>query len=168
MKQILITILISLVVTGCCVMDNMSGSVESMLPDEVNARIESLREFIIPPKGVSEADVDAVFGVSEEYNGSLFNKITPDTLMRKYQLLDPEPNQDFRSYLYVKYTDDKVEYIGISHSCSIANLIGYSEGSPEQIEQQQMLDRNKVFILKDLIEIKEKYGDKLKDASWNK
>ena len=163
MKWKITITLIGLVIMGCREVGNKSGSVDLLSPEEVNAEIESLREFIIPPKGESKENVDAVFGIPKEFYGSVFDKISADTLMYKYQLLTPEPRQEFRAYLYVKYNDDKVEYIGISHYRTVVNL-AYSQGAKEQ----QMIDRNNKFTLEDLIEIKEKYKDKLKNASWNK
>ena len=168
MKQIIVIAILSLVIIGCDETENTSISVESLSPEEVNAEIESFREFIIPPKGTSKADVDAIFGVPKETK-ELKGKGSPAHYpMHSYQLLDPKPKQDFRAFLYVSYKDDKVTFIGINHMCVLKSR-GYApQGSPLQIKQQQEIDMENLHVLEDLIEIKEKYKSKLKNASWNK
>ena len=130
----------------------------SMSPEEVNAQIAGLRKFIIPPKGVSKADVDAVFGVAEIITESTGkgNYMYP---LHKVQLLEPKPHQQFRAFLYVSYTDDRVSDVGIDHYCVARGRAFYDK---EAIERENKL------VLEDLIEIQKKYGSKLKDASWNK
>jgi hypothetical protein len=170
MKRIIIIAIMSLVITGCRGKDNTSVAVESLSPEEVNAQIEILHKLMIPPKGVSKADVDAVFGVPEEIKElPKGGKGSPtDYPMHIYQLLTPKQNQEFRAFLHVTYEDEKVKYIGINHICVSKGRPTYLQGSPQQIKQQQMIEMENVQVLEDLNEIQKKYENKLKDASWNK
>ena len=168
MKQFIITVLLSLVITGCRGKDKMSDTAESLSPEEVNAQIESLNKLIIPLKGISKAEVDAVYGVPNETREPGIKGSAYMYPMHTYQLLAPKQRQEFRAFLYVTYKDDKVEYIGIKHYCVAKNRAIYLQDSPEQIRQQQEIDDENVRVLADLIEIQKKYENKLKDAPWNK
>jgi hypothetical protein len=169
MKQIIIVALCSFVIIGCHNMGKTLSSVESLSPEEVNAQIESLRKFIIPTKGVSKTEVDAIFGVPEEIkerpSGGIILFNFP---LHIYQLIEPEQNQEFRAFLYVNYKDDKVAFSSINHYCVAKNRAIYPEGSPSQIKEQKAIDGENRLVLEDLIEIQKKYENKLKNASWNK
>jgi hypothetical protein len=168
MKQIIIVALCSFVIIGCHNKGKTSSSVESLSPEEVNSQIESLRKFIIPTKGASKEDVDTVFGVPKEIKGPPTKGSTVDYPMHTYQLLSPEKGQEFRAFLYVTYKDDNVTYIGINHYCVAKGRPLYRSGSTENIRQQKEIEGENIQVLDDLIEIKKKYENKLKNASWNK
>ncbi len=158
MKRIIIISLLSLVIIGCGGTNNTSVSLESLSPEEVNTEIESLREFIIPPKGVSKADVNTVFGVPEVIN-ELTGKGSANMYpMHIYQLLSPKQGQEYRAYLQVTYEADKAKYISISHYCVVRGRATYPK---DEIERENRL------VLEDLLEIKKNYGSELEDASWN-
>jgi hypothetical protein len=168
MKQVIVLVLFSLVIAGCLKNDNITGSTEILSPEEVNAQIENLRKLIIPPKGVSKADVDAVFGVPKEITESDGKGTAGMYPMHTYQLLKPEQGREFRAFLYVTYENNKVKYAGINHCCVSKNRVIYPQGSPEQIAQQHEIDTENVHVLADLTEIQQLYGYRLKTASWNK
>ena len=142
----------------------MTVSVDSMSPEEVNAEIQNLHEFIIPPIGTSKADIDAVFGVPKEYkerpSGGIILYNFP---LHTYQLLDPKPNQEFRAILCVNYKEDKVVLSSINHMCVVKNRV-VSIQSPER---QKAIEAENRHVLEDLIEIEKKYKKKLQKTSWN-
>jgi hypothetical protein len=160
MKQIIVTALLSLAISGCKTADNTRTSQPSLSPEEVTAEIASLRKVIVPPNGWNKADVDWVFGAPEEtkeLNGKGSTAMYP---MHSYQLIPPKQGQQFRAFLYVTYRNDKVHFAGINHMCVVKGR--YKEPEPDE------LDREHRFVLTDLLEIKKKYEHKLKDATWNK
>jgi hypothetical protein len=160
MKEIIVTAYLSLAITGCQVPDRAPSPADSLSPDQVTAQVASLRKLMIPPKGASKADVDAVFGEpkeTKELKGKGSAAMYP---MHSYQLLPPKQGQEFRAFLYVTYKNDKAHFVGINHVCVIKGR--YKEPEPDE------RDRENRLVLADLLEIKEKYETKLNDASWNK
>ncbi len=129
-------------------------------PEQVAEQIASLRKFIIPPKGTSKTDVDAVFGTPERIE-KLTGKGSPASFpQHRYHLLPPKSGQGFRARLRVTYRNDKAHFIGINHLCIIHGR--YKAPLPAELARENRL------VLADLLEIKTKYEYKLRAASWNK
>ena len=157
MKHIIAIAIFSLVIAGCGGMNNQTSYVESLSPEQVNAEIESFREFIIPPKGTSKEDVDAVFEVSDviEESKDKGSYIYP---LHIYDLLPSIDGEVPWAFMYVSYTNDKIVAIGINHYCVVKGRTLYDG---------EAIEKENVQVLKDLIDIKKKFKNKLNKASWN-
>ncbi len=135
-----------------------------MLPDaQVTALITKLHRFIVPPEGTSEADVVTVYGSGKVINKPQKGKYVPSMYpMHTYKLL-PASNlfQDYRVFLYINYQNGKVRRADLNHICQ-------TNGRPAGIDHCAEIAKENRQVLKDLIEIKHKYGSKLKNASWNR
>jgi len=160
MKQIIVAALLGLAIIGCRTDNQTPEQKQSLSPEQVTEEIASLRKFIIPPKGATLVDVNAVFGkpiVTKELSGKGSAAMYP---MHSYKLLHPKPGQQFRAYLYVTFRNDKAYFVGINHTCVAKGRA--IPADPKELESENRL------VLADLLEIKKKYESKLKDALWNK
>lgn len=137
---------------------------------KVEDQIAELEKMIIPPEGTEKANVDIIFGEPKEIKVTLAKVLSvkyPD-LVYIYELLPPIGKQEFRAYLYIKCRNGKVWMPGINHLCVIKGRPIFMKGSPEEIRKKQEIELEKHEVLIDLNEIRDKFTEKLKSASWNK
>ena len=163
MKWIMLAALLSLIVAGCQT-DTTSPKVTRVLSaGQVNEQIAGLRKLIIPPEGTGKTAIDAVFGqatvVQKRTKGGRY--VSP---VHIYQLLSPERGQDSRAILFVTYKEGKAHFVDINHMCVTKGRPIFAD--PKKFTAEREAENR--LVLFDLLEIKKKYEDKLKDAVWNK
>ena len=132
---------------------------DSRTATDVRVQIDSLRRFIVPPRGTNKADIDAVFGTPKQIEKLDGKGSAVRYPMHVYQLLPPRMGLEFRAILHITYKDEKVRYVGISHEGVTVGRVG--EPKPEEIARENRL------LLTDLREIVRKFASKLRNAPWS-
>jgi hypothetical protein len=129
--------------------------------------IAALQKRIIPPKGTTKEDVDAVYGVPEEVKELKGKGLKTNYPMHVYELLPPRKKEDFRAFLYVTYRNGVVGMAGINHMLIKNRPLSRRQG-PEADKQKMEIAEENLRVLANLKEIEVKFGDGIKSASWNK
>ncbi len=162
MKTILLSMLLQVFLVAA------SSAAESSVPTEpvaVADQIAKLNTLLIPPDGTDKADIDLVFGKPKEIK-ELKGKGSPvDYPMHIYELLPPIGKEEFRAFLYVTYRQGKVWRAGINHLCVTKNRYA---GVIDDSKQKQEIERENQQALVNLQDIRNRFAEKLKAASWNK
>jgi hypothetical protein len=135
---------------------------------KVEDQIAALNELIIPPKGTEKASVDSVYGKPQEIKRLQGKGASSDYPLHTYGLLPPLEKQEFRAFLYVTYRNGKVWRAGINHVCVLKSRAVYRAGSPEDWKQTREIQNENHLVLIDLKDVRDKFAEKLKDASWNR
>ena len=131
-------------------------------------RITELRKFIMPPEGTKKTDVDSVYGAPVEVKEPQGKGPSADYPMDTYELLPPDGKEDFHAFLYVTYRGGKVWRAGINHIGVLKNRQLNRAGSSEYLKQKQEIQGENRSMLIDLQNIRDKFAEKLGNASWNK
>jgi hypothetical protein len=112
---------LTVVMAGFILLSAHGATVAKTDEERTTEEISALQKRIIPPKGTTKEDVDAVYGVPEEVKELKGKGSKIDYPMHVYQLLAPRKKEEFRAFLYVTYRNGVVAMAGINHMCVTKN-----------------------------------------------
>ncbi len=137
---------------------------------EVTAKtpIDKLRAFIMPPSGTTQREIQAIFGGPTRVTPTQFEGDPEDYPLHLHTLLgDPEKEAQPRAWLQLVYKERLLHQVRLWHACTHISRPYYREGTTERIQWDRHWAELKAQEHSELLEIRAKYGDALKRASWN-
>jgi hypothetical protein len=149
-----------------------SYAVAKLAPAQVREQTIKLEKLIIPPKGTSLQDVEAVYGKTSLNDPSEIVKGKKELLYWLY-LLPASKGGDFRAILLMRVEDGKIAESSVNHFCVMKNRkqmpIPHDAQSRQMVKAvQAQLQAETRGVLDDLLQIQDRYSQNLKTASWNR